>query len=212
MCPVADPAPATIEEASPMRKRALRKSAAAGLLLGVLVCLGFAPSVEAATVHAELSVSRSVVHEGGAFTARASANVTCDWVLNWGGNHRHAVGKTFVTSYVAPAVSKPTRIRLDARCFPITSPRAPTTKVRAPATRSGAAERIILRVPPSYTDSVMITVLPEGTVVKPPHHAGGDLPGTGGPRLWLLLLGLGCLLVGSAAVRSGGRPAEASAG
>lgn len=187
------------------------------VVLAVLGSLGFAPTAQAdPPPKAKLSVSRHVLYSDQKFTATATANTTCDWVLEWNGDRRHQVATTLTATYTAPRVTRVTKIPLRGTCFP-RQPSAPPREARAPkaaAAGSGASQRLTVIVPNSWKHTITITVLPPGSAVSPPDDGngtppnnGGELPDTGGPALWLLVAGLWAVLAGAVAVRSSPRRA-----
>lgn len=167
----------------------------------VLASLGPAVSAQADSgPRFKIRVDRHAVRGGEMLTATATATTSCTWVLEWSGARRVGHGDAFETSFVAPVVSRPTRILLHGTCF-YTDPR--------PA-NSSAGGNFVVSVPPSWRHDVGITVLPPGASVSPPQaaggpgHAGGSgggLSGTGGPALAALLAGLVLVVTGSLLVR-----------
>jgi hypothetical protein len=194
-----------------MRKHA---SFALGVLVAVCVCVGLAPAAQADPGPAfTLTVDRHVIHSGERFTATATATTGCDWVLEWNGDRRVEDARTSVATYLAPQVSRPTRIALHVTCFYVPS-RGQRSEGRGRSTAftaEGPSQLVTVTVPPSWRRSLVITVLPPGSAVSPPGagggfgHPGGSLANTGGPALWALIAGLGAVLVGSAAVRTSPR-------
>lgn len=162
----------------------------------------------------KLAVDRRVLYSGEAFTATASANVRCGWTLAWNGARKVATAKVLRHRFIAPRVTRITRIPLHGRCFyelPGTAPRP------QPTVGHGAGQVLSVRVPESWRKTIQITVLPPGSGVSPPDDGGpdggpdggnGELPDTGGPPLWALAAGLGSLLLGLAAVRETRRRRE----
>ena len=203
---------------------------AAALLLSVLVGTSPGYSAQAApTIGPGLSVtvSRVVVPSGGKFTATARSRTPCHWIVTWNGIRRGQVSTVFSTTFTAPRVAKRTRIALHATCFAVpAAPRPAAPRHTAPGHRqthplgsatprppsrtgSSASQQIFVKVPVSQQATVVITVLPPGGVVSPPHqghghghgHGGhGGLPNTGGPDLWKLLVGLGSAVLGAVLV------------
>jgi hypothetical protein len=195
-----------------MRRTAIR---VALLLLAALAVVGAAPA-GAAAHHFSVTVDHTAVHSGRQFTVTAVANTPCTWLVEWNGERRHTQARTFVTTFTAPAVTKRTTYALSARCFYSAAPA--THRGSSARTAAGApadAQTIVVRVPPSWARTIVITVLPAGAVVSPPHTGGGGgvgpdgLPGTGGPDRWILLAGLALLLTGATAVRRGARDGDA---
>ncbi len=89
----------------------------AAALAAVLVTLAWAPSATAyPDARMDLSVNRQVLYAGDAFTATATANLTCAWSLSWNGQTRDNTSATYLTSSVGPAVSRITRIPLSGTC------------------------------------------------------------------------------------------------
>lgn len=174
----------------------MKKLASFGIVavIALLSCAGIATSAQAYPEHQiNVSVNHQVVYGGSKFTATADSDVDCAWTLEWNGDSRSQTGSPFTTTYKTPKVKKSTDIPLHAKCvYQTTSGR---TSGRAAATAT-------------WTETVMITVLPRGKV-SPPTTGGGnggngnggsDLPNTGGPRLWIALAGLACLVGGIATV------------
>jgi hypothetical protein len=184
-----------------MRSRA---SSVLVVLVAVAACVGLGPTAQAGSGPAfRVTVDHPSVRSGQRLTATATATTSCDWVLEWNGDRRVDHARASAATWSAPQVSRPTRIPLHATCFYTSS--APS-RHRGVAAGGGAGQRVTVRVPPSWRHTLVVTVLPASSVVSPPTaaggpHPGGTLPGTGGPALWLLLTGLGAVLVGGAAVR-----------
>jgi hypothetical protein len=162
-----------------------------------LVSIALAPASQAEPgPRFRLAVDRHAVHAGERLTATATATTDCTWLLEWNGERRSQVSRTLATSFVAPAVSRPTRITLHGTCF---------HHGTRPA-GSSARGNLAAFVPPSWTHTEVVTVLPPGAVVSPPHASGGPghpgaLPGTGGPALLTVLAGLVLVATGSVLVR-----------
>ncbi len=158
------------------------------VLVGLIAAIGFAPSAQAyPEVIIDLSVNKQLLYGGQTFTATATANVVCDWTLEWNGDSRHQAGHdNFVTTYTAPTVTKVTPIPLHGTCgYTLPDGATPVTG-RVAATAPHV----------TWRRTIIVTVLPRGTV-SPPSHGG--LPNTGGPDKWILLGGL-CLVAGGTTV------------
>ncbi len=167
----------------------------AAALAAVLVTLGFAPSATAyPDARMDLSVDRQVLYGGDAFTATATANLTCAWNLSWNSVARNNTSATYVTTYVAPAVTRITRIPLNGTC-----------SYTAPAGR-GATRAVATAQ--TWHRTITITVLPRGSAAAAPKSGGGNLPNTGGPDELVLYAGLALLLAGAGAVALARRRAE----
>lgn len=143
-----------------------------------------------------LTVDRHAVHSGEQLMVAATATTTCTWLLEWSGERRAQEGRAFATSFVAPPVSRPTRVSLRGTCF----------YRGARPQQSAGRGTLAAFVPPSWTHTTVVTVLPPGAVVSPPHTSGGHghpavLPGTGGPALPALLAGLALVVAGATLVR-----------
>jgi hypothetical protein len=185
-------------------------SVSVALFIGFLL-LGFLRPADADSSDGfSLSVSHRKVHPGQPLRVTAQAEVTCTWAVEWDGVRRVFHGKVFTTTFTAPEVTKSTTLRLQARCFYHAVARnRPGTKTGAPLAATGPTDpqTVIVTVPPSWSTSLGIDVLPAAANVSPPAHPHhGGLPGTGGPQLWPLLVGLataltGFLLVGASARR-----------
>lgn len=158
-------------------------------LVGLLAVIGLAPAAQAyPEVVIDLTAQPTVLYGGETFTATATANVDCDWTLEWNGDSRDkSASQEFVTTYTAPAVTKITKIPLHGTCvYTLPDGATPVT-----GRQSAAAAGPLV----TWKRTIMITVLPRGSAVSPP---GDDLPNTGGPDLWILLLGLGLVGAGTA--------------
>ena len=192
-----------------MREILLTKVTAVVLLtLGVgLAWAVSAPAARGAAPESRftLSVDRHVVRSGASLTASASAPTQCTWLLEWVGERRVDHAHDVVTNFVAPAVTRPTRVALRATCFY----RGPE-----PTNRPGTGT-LVAFVPPSWTQTELVTVLPAGAAVSAPAGSpsggggGSGLPQTGGPLLLVLLAAMGSLVVGAALVRRGSRAVPA---
>ncbi|MCW2858068.1 MAG: hypothetical protein JWR52_3683 [Marmoricola sp.] len=157
------------------------------VLVGLFAAIGFAPSAQAyPEVLINLSVNKQVLYSGQTFTATATANVVCDWTLEWNGDSRNRTGHNdFVTTYTAPDVTKVTPIPLHGTCgYTLPDGATPVTGRVA----AGAAPHV------TWRRTIIVTVLPSATVSPPTQ---GGLPNTGGPDLWILLGGLGLVAGGS---------------
>jgi LPXTG-motif cell wall-anchored protein len=166
-------------------------SFSATVVVGLVAAIGFAPSAQAyPEVVINISVGRTVVFGLHDFTAVASANVTCNWTLEWNGVTRTRAGhKTFTTTFRAPNVSRVTRIPLHATCVYTVPSGARAVTSRTTATTASQA---------TWRRTIVITVLPARGTVTPPSQGG--IPNTGGPDLWILLAGLGLVATGGAVV------------
>jgi hypothetical protein len=148
-------------------------------------------------------------------TVTGTSSTTCTWLLEWNGERR--IGRdraAFTSSFLAPQVSRPTRIPLQGTCFydsPASRPQHGSDPRDTQPPSSTSRSTFVVRIPPRWRHTVVVTVLPPRSAVSAPGttggpgHPGGGLPGTGGPALWLLLTGLGAVLVGSVAVRTSPR-------
>lgn len=165
------------------------------VLAGLVATIGFAGPAQAyPEVIIDLTVDRQVLYGGEHFTATATANVSCDWTLEWNGDSRDKAASTgFVTTYTAPEVTEVTKIPLHGTCDYLLPDGA------TPVTGRAAAGPLT-----TWKRTIMITVLPRGAVSPP----GGELPNTGGPHLSLLLGGLGMIAAGGVAVARAKRSAE----
>lgn len=181
----------------------MKKLASCGLVVLIsLVALSLPTRADSAARFA-VNVDRKVLFSGEQLTATATSRVDCDWILEWNGERRYEATRRLRATFTAPVVTKLTKIPLKGRCFYAATGSAD----KAPAARGGSSQRVLVRVPPSWTTTVIVTVLPAGGAVNPPETGGGELPDTGGPDRWLLLLGLGAVLAGSVVVRSSARRA-----
>lgn len=189
-----------------MRMRAMTRCVSFALvaLIATFSYLAIAPAAAQRGPTFTLSVDRHVVHSGESFTATAVAPGECAWILEWDGDRRTSKATRVVATYTAPQVTRPTRVPLDGTCFyDLARDRAGKNRSTTPSHGSGSAQRLMVTVPPKWTDTVAITVLPAGTAVSPPALAGGPgdtggLPSTGGPALEPLLAGLTAVALGAA--------------
>ena len=152
-------------------------------LATLFAVLGVAPAAQAYPEGVcNLEVSAQVVNSGESITAtgtysvvddgaRASALSDTTWEMTFNGDTRNGTGETFTQTFKAPTVAEPTVYKLSA----------------VATGDAGTCSR-----------SVNVTVLPNGTTVKPP---GDELPNTGGPRLILLIVGLGLVVAGAVSIR-----------
>jgi LPXTG-motif cell wall-anchored protein len=152
-------------------------------LAAAFVTLGFAPSAEAyPETTCNVTVDSQVVHSGDTFeatgssqqftTPRASAAAPVSWTITFNDHVRHATGTSFSEKFKAPVVDVETILPLTATAL---MPDGTTT----------------------CTHTVNIKIIPDDISVSPPGH----LPNTGGPRLILLIAGLGLVLAGGFAIR-----------
>jgi hypothetical protein len=172
--------------------------------------VGLAPAQADADPRFSLSVDSRAVRGGQPLTVTGASTTRCAWLLEWNGERRIARDRAaFTASFTAPRVTRPTRLPVQGTCFydvPATrGQHGPRGNPRAPGSTSRST--LVVRVPPSWRHTVVVTVLPAGVAVSAPGTAGGPghpsggLPGTGGPALWLLLAGIGAVLAGGAVVR-----------
>lgn len=164
-------------------------------LAGLVATVGFAGPAQAyPEVIIDLTVDRQLLYGGENFTATATANVVCDWTLEWNGDSRDKdASSTFVTTYTAPDVTEITKIPLHGTCDYLLPDGA------TPVTGRAAAGPLT-----TWKRTIMITVLPQGSVAPPE----GGLPNTGGPHLSLLIGGLGMIAAGGVAVARSKKTAE----
>ena len=162
-------------------------------IAAVLVSLGFSSSAQAyPDARIDLSVNHQVIYAGDTFTVTASSTVPCALDVTWNDEVRHGPsGKTFATSYVAPAVSGVTKIPLTGAC-----------QVTEPSAGEAVGTVTLHR-------KLTVTVLPrsDGSTATPADNSA-DLPGTGGPNRVFLLSGLVLVLIGATAVTVARRRAE----
>jgi len=181
----------------------MKKLASCGLVVLIsLLALAFPARADSAAQFA-LKVDRKVLFSDEQFTATATSKIDCDWILEWNGERKHADTRRLSATFTAPTVTRVTKIPLKGRCF--YAPPAQPKPGRAAAVRGGASQRIQVTVPPSWTRTIVITVLPAGSAVNPPDDGGSELPDTGGPDRWLLIVGLGAVLAGAVTVREAAR-------
>ncbi|MCW2755234.1 MAG: hypothetical protein JWQ32_2645 [Marmoricola sp.] len=168
----------------------------AAAVAAVLVTLVFAPSATAyPDVRFDVNVDRQVLYAGESFTATATSNVTCNWTLAWDSVTRQDASPTYVTTYVAPAVTRITRIPLDGTCL-YASPTTGRTSTRVATAMS------------SWHRTIVLKVLPRSSGATAPNGRSGNLPSTGGPDEVVLFGGLALFLVGAGAVTLARRRAE----
>jgi hypothetical protein len=176
-----------------MKKFALAFTAA---VAAVTVMLVFAPTATAyPDVRIDLTVNSQVLYGDESFTATATANVTCTWALSWNGITRRNTSSTYVTTYLAPTVTRITRIPLTSTCS-------------YAAQASGRSKARTASPVSTVSRTIMITVLPRSAGAAAPKGAGGSLPGTGGPDKAVLFAGLALVVAGAGAVRVARRRAE----
>jgi hypothetical protein len=188
-------------------------SVALTMLTVAIACLGLAPAHADADPRFSLSVDSRAVRGGQLLTVTGASTTRCAWLLEWNGERR--IGRdraAFTGSFTAPQVTRPTRLPVQGTCFydlPTTrAQRGGQGDTRPPGSTSRST--LVVRIPPSWRHTIVVTVLPPGSEVSAPGSGGGPghpgglpggLPGTGGPALWALIAGLGALLVGTATLR-----------
>jgi hypothetical protein len=163
-------------------------------IAAVAVSLGLSSAAQAyPDIRVDLTVNHKVLYSGESFTATGVSSVDCALDLEWDHVVRQsAPAKRFVTSYVAPQVTKVTKIPLNGVC-----------RYTTPAGGSSSAKVSTLR------SRITVTVLPRANgATPPPVDNSADLPGTGGPNRVFLLSGLVLLLAGATAVTVARRRAE----
>jgi len=164
-------------------------------IAAVLVSMGFSSAAQAyPDVRLDLTVNHQVLYSGESFTATGVSTVECSLNLEWNKVVRTSDRTTrFVTSYVAPQVTKITKIPLTGVCRYTTPSGA---KASAPAVST-------------LQRRITVTVLPRANAAATtPVDNSADLPGTGGPNRIVLLSGLVLLLAGATAVTVARRRAE----
>lgn len=164
-------------------------------IAAALVSLAFSSSSAQAypDTRIVLTVNHQVIYSGDSFTATGASTVPCSLDLEWNHTVRHGgATREFATTYVAPQVTKVTKIPLTAVCNV-----ADGTAGRAASTTT-AVHR-----------SLTVTVLPRANgAAAGPAGARADLPRTGGPNRAWLVGGLVLLLAGATAVTVARRRAE----
>lgn len=179
-----------------------QRAAYLAVLASVLGIVAFTSMPAQAVSGFRVSVDRARLDSGQVLTVRARSAVVCDWGLTFDGQARLGRHTTsFVTRFVAPVVARTTTFRVGAICV------EDGAGLRTTTSTARSSSTIAAVIPRHWIGGVRVTVDPPGTVVSAPgggHHPGqggaGGLPNTGGPRWWLLLLGLACTLTGSVAV------------
>ena len=155
-------------------------------LVAMFVLVGYAPAASAypettcnTTVDAQTVVSDGKIHVHGTVEQTTTddglgrrAASTVHWVATFNGETHTADENVFNTTFDVPTVTKKTTFTLHVEAI---MPDEKTTCQR----------------------TLEITVQP--TSVSPP--GGPHLPNTGGPRLILLIAGLGLVIVGAGAIR-----------
>jgi len=156
-------------------------------LIALVMLVGLAPAASAypettcnVTVDAQTVASQGKVHVHGTADVivtddglgRTAAGSTVHWVATFNGTTHTADENVLDTTFDVPAVTTTTT-------FPL--------HVKAVEPDDTTCER-----------SVNVTVQPSGTVSPPP---GDHMPNTGGPRLILLIAGLGLVVAGAVSIR-----------
>jgi LPXTG-motif cell wall-anchored protein len=183
-------------------------------LIAALAMVGFqSPAQAYPEASIDLRVDHQTVYSGESFTATASSDVRCEWVLEWDHQKRRAAsssGHDFVTSFRARHVKTTTHVPLHGTC---TYDAGDTSNAQ----------------PSTWERTIDITVEPKSAQVSPPGHddhghgaqvagpqaagahtgvAGSDLPATGGPNRLFLVGGLVLVISGATAVTIARRRAE----
>lgn len=176
-----------------------------GVLAIAILVAGGPPALAAPDAKGGFSVKvdNTTVRSGQTLTATGRYSAACAWIIDWNSERRSATAKRIVATFVAPAVTEPTRIPLTGTCFYDTrSPTRPRPS-RPPLQPNGISQHLTVAVPRNWPQTISITVLPAGAVVSPPESGGGggDLPNTGGPDVWILLAGIATLLAGASLIR-----------
>lgn len=170
-----------------------------------------------------LRVNHRVVHSGERIVVRARSRLTCGWIVTGKPQRREMVrkqklGRILVLRFKTPIVTEPTKLRVRATCLGMKGGYGDPNRGRAPMsgvpTSSGTPsavdpQTISAVVPGRWKKRITLRLLPRRAVGDNtagagdgPHHGGlgpgvlGSLPDTGGPALWLLLLGLIGTVVG----------------
>lgn len=180
--------------------------------LGVLVVLAILATTAPAAIASpeaaggiRVTVDHSTLRSGETLTVTARSSSACVWLIEWNAERRSAAGKRIIAAFVAPEVSRPTRLPVGATCFSTAKAPAPRTRPAPPVQPNSITERITVAVPASLHQTITVTVAPPTAIVSPPEQGGGghgsDLPDTGGPDLWILLAGIATLLAGASLIR-----------
>lgn len=184
----------------------------ASLMAVVLMVLGPGVAEQSEAGGLKLSVSRSEVPIGKPFAVRASYTAKCIWLVEWDGLRRTSNAKAIATTFRAPKVTRRTTLPVRVTCFVTPAGRRGRARqlkrldslARDPARPRTDRQSLVARVPLSLRETLVVTVLGPGSV-SPPHHGGhgqgpGGLPGTGGPKFALVLLGIDLILFGLLAI------------
>jgi LPXTG-motif cell wall-anchored protein len=174
-------------------------------------------------------VNHHVVRSHQEVVVRARSSVTCGWILTWPGHRKQRLGHVLVARFRAPSVTHVKKLRVRATCLGTKGgygdshrgrPRLAPRSTSAGPTRDRQA--VAATVPRRWQRVVVITVLPLRGVGPDSAHSGdhdptsgsgpGNLPDTGGPPLWLLVLGLLSTLIGALLLRRTRAPATTSTG
>jgi LPXTG-motif cell wall-anchored protein len=174
-------------------------AAVVAVMAALVATAGFASSAQAyPELTFNLTAHPTVLYGGQTVTGVASANTNCTWSITWNNQVHHGsstASSSFSTTWTAPVVTSITKIPMDGVCTYASS-----------SIRLHAAGRVSVATA-TWTRTIVITVLPRGTVSPP---VGPHLPNTGGPNLLFLLGGLALLLSGTTAVVVARRRAEDS--
>lgn len=172
--------------------------------LALVAALGWAVPVQARSAGRTftLEVDHVVLNSGHQLTVTGRSNRPCVWLIDWHGDRRSAHAATFTTTYVAPQVTKTTRIVVHGTCF-YTAKAPPVPRSDAPGHPAAGrldVQTLVVFVPPSWHHDITVIVVPAGAVVSAPggiHIPSPGLPNTGGPALWLLVAGALATISGS---------------
>lgn len=202
-----------------------------GLLAALGLALAMTPAAQAyPDVTIEAHVSDTTVRAGATFTASSSANVQCAWTHEFDGTTHRGTGKDFTSRFTAPQVQRRTVIPVEFTCSyastdgPATARRTINVSV-LPANGGndgGSVEVLAPGVSPQGDRADRDPARGAGASADPaadqaragaaaPALAGpaaadvdgsaGMMPGTGGPNLLFVLVGLLLLVAGTVAVR-----------
>jgi hypothetical protein len=137
-------------------------------------------------VQARLSSDHEIVYGGASFTINAISNVSCTWAIDWNADTTAVSGTEVSTKFVAPRVSKITKLPLTGVCSYVD-----------PSARTTVASTL-------SPQQLTITVLPALSYSR----NAAQLAGTGGPDRAVLISGVLLLFAGATVAMVARRRAE----
>lgn len=180
---------------------------AAALIAAAAAMLSTAPAQAYPDApNVSITIPDSVLYGGTTFDYRATADVECDWTVTYaeavnGPATQTGSGTTISGTYDTKVVKDTFKSPVSATCtyddgVPPVSAKIVTSNEVTPAFWTGEDGDVVTAATQRATASATVTLLPRSTSSDTAKD-NGVLPDTGGSSLWILVVGVGLLLVGA---------------